>query len=46
MLDIPDDPVIRWIERTGYPPWFHDEYGRLRGEEEDVPDEDEEDEEE
>lgn len=22
MLDIPDDPVIACMERTGYPPWF------------------------
>lgn len=20
---IPDDPIIRCIERTGYPPWWH-----------------------
>lgn len=24
MLQIPDDPIIRCIERTGYPPWFPD----------------------
>lgn len=22
MLNIPDDPIIRCIERTGYPPWY------------------------
>ena len=22
MVQIPDDPVIRCIERTGYPPWY------------------------
>lgn len=22
MRDIPDDPIIRYIERTGYPPWL------------------------
>lgn len=45
-MDIPDDPVIRCAERTGYPPWFLDDHGRLKGEEEDVPNDDEEDEEE
>lgn len=25
MILIPDDPIIRCIERTGYPPWIHDE---------------------
>ena len=25
MKQIPDDPIIRCIERTGYPPWFRDE---------------------
>lgn len=23
---IPDDPIIRSMERTGYPPWFDDEW--------------------
>lgn len=23
---IPDDPIIRCIERTGYPPWIRDEW--------------------
>lgn len=23
MSCIPDDPIIRCIERTGYPPWWH-----------------------
>ncbi len=23
MVQIPDDPIIRCIERTGYPPWWH-----------------------
>lgn len=22
---IPDDPIISWIERTGFPPWMQDE---------------------
>ena len=22
MIHIPDDPIIRSIERTGYPPWI------------------------
>ena len=22
MVLIPDDPIIRCIERTGYPPWY------------------------
>lgn len=21
-MDIPDDPIISCIERTGYPPWY------------------------
>ena len=21
-VEIPDDPIIRCMERTGYPPWF------------------------
>lgn len=35
---IPDDPIIRCMERTGYPPWMQDEE-----EEDDVPEEEEED---
>lgn len=26
MLQIPDDPIIRCIERTGYPPWMQGGY--------------------
>jgi hypothetical protein len=26
MFLIPDDPVIRSMERTGYAPWFDDDY--------------------
>lgn len=22
MRDIPDDPIVRCMERSGYPPWF------------------------
>lgn len=25
MIQIPDDPIIRCVENTGYPPWFHDD---------------------
>lgn len=25
MPDLRDDPIIRCIERTGYPPWMQDE---------------------
>ena len=25
MKNIPDDPIIRCIEATGYPPWLQDE---------------------
>ena len=25
MLNIPDHPQIRWIERTGYPSWMQEE---------------------
>lgn len=25
MEDIPDDPIIRCMERTGWPPWLLDE---------------------
>lgn len=38
---IPDDPIIRCIERTGYPPWIRDEWE----EEEDEEDQDDEEEE-
>lgn len=38
MWAIPDDPIIRSIERTGYPPWMQDEWE----EEEDGDDDDEE----
>ena len=24
MENIPDDPIVRCIERTGYPPWMND----------------------
>ena len=41
MILIPDDPVLRCIERTGYPPWIRDEWE----EEEDEEDQDDEEEE-
>ena len=40
MWDIPDDPIIRCMERTGYPPWM------LRSRDDDDDFDDEEDEEE
>ena len=42
MTELPDDPIIACIERTGYPPWFLDKHGNVMGEEDYVPDEDEE----
>ena len=44
MKDIPDDPVISSMERTGYPPWFfYDMYDRedLRSEDDEDVQEDE-----
>ena len=26
MIQIPDDPIIRCIERTGFPPWLRDDW--------------------
>ena len=26
MIQIPDDPIIRCMERTGYPPWIDPDY--------------------
>ena len=26
MIQIPDDPIIRCIERTGFPPWLQDDW--------------------
>lgn len=26
MYQIPDDPIIRCMEATGWPPWMQDEY--------------------
>ena len=26
MILIPDDPIIRCIERTGFPPWLRDDW--------------------
>ena len=28
MEQIPDDPIIRSLEDTGYPPWYWGEFGR------------------
>ena len=35
MILIPDDPVLRCIERTGYPPWIRDEWEEDEDEEDD-----------
>lgn len=37
MMDLPDDPIIQCMERTGYPPWFLDSHGNVIGEEDYVP---------
>lgn len=26
MMNIPDDPIISCMMRTGYPPWMQDDY--------------------
>ena len=41
MIDLPDDPISACMERTGYPPWFLDDHGRVMGEEDYVPDDEE-----
>lgn len=33
MLLIPDDPIVRSIERTGYPPWIDAEFYEIDDEE-------------
>ena len=46
MIDIPDDPIIRCMERTGYPPWMQawdDEDEEDNEEEEEYEDEEEDD---
>ena len=35
MIDIPDDPIIRCIEQTGYPPWYIGYHGIVKGEDDD-----------
>jgi hypothetical protein len=35
MEQIPDDPIISCIERTGYPPWIDTDYSDDEDEEED-----------
>ena len=32
---IPDDPIIRAMERTGYPPWIDADYQEIDDEQED-----------
>lgn len=34
MEQVPDDPIVRCIERTGYPPWWY----RTSDRERDIPD--------
>ena len=35
MIQVPDDPIIACMERTGYPPWMQeDDYGDDEAEEE------------
>lgn len=34
-MEIPDDPIIRSIERTGYPPWIDPDYADDESEEDD-----------
>lgn len=39
-MDIPDDPIVSCIERTGYPPWYwrsrsYDDYEEPDWEEDD-----------
>lgn len=34
-MGIPDDPIIRSIERTGYPPWIDRDYSDDEFEEDD-----------
>lgn len=40
MWNIPDDPIIACMERTGYPPWFFRD-GRLIEDDDDEYEEDE-----
>ena len=35
MILIPDDPIIACIERTGYPPWFDDDFDDEQEDEDD-----------
>lgn len=44
MIQIPDDPIIRCMERTGWPPWMQDDYQEEEPEEEDPDDEEDVDE--
>jgi hypothetical protein len=37
-FDIPDDPIVACMERTGYPPWHRDEWEDEEYEEEDEDD--------
>lgn len=46
MGNIPDDPIVRCIERTGYPPWWHQpDYPDFLFNEKDEEDDEEEDDE-
>ncbi len=35
MIQIPDDPIISCMERTGWPPWMQDDYPEEEEDEED-----------
>ena len=46
MILIPDDPIIRALERTGYPPWIDADFEEIEeelDEDEEAEDEDERD---
>lgn len=38
MFQIPDDPIIACMERTGYPPWMDADYEEIRDDEEEEED--------
>jgi hypothetical protein len=43
MILIPDDPIIRALERTGYPPWIDADFEEIEEELDDEEDEETED---
>lgn len=36
MVQIPDDPIIRRIEKSGYPPWFGKRNGETDAQAQDI----------